>query len=113
MVRETCAVYFPNYDARFAYPGKTGQAALFKKAGVRHPRTLAFGDTAEFYRRCRRVMDDLPDNLPFGFPCVLKFDWGGEGETVHRVDSALHLKEVLARRQRARRPASAVFSCRR
>ncbi|MFZ0132352.1 MAG: hypothetical protein WAK95_07405 [Desulfobacterales bacterium] len=96
MVRETCAVYFPNYDARFAYPGKTGQVALFKKASVPHPRTLAFGDTAEFYRRCRRVPDDLPDNLPFGFPCVFKFDWGGEGETVHRVDSALHLKEVLA-----------------
>lgn len=91
MVRENSAVHFPNYDARFAYPGKTGQFALFKKAGVPHPKTIAFSDTADFYRRYRRI----PDDLPFGFPCVFKFDWGGEGETVHRVGSALLLKEVL------------------
>ncbi|MFZ0613947.1 MAG: hypothetical protein WAM73_17030 [Desulfobacterales bacterium] len=95
MVRENCAVYFPNYDARFAYPGKTGQLALFKKAGVPHPRTLSFRDTKDFYRRCRPMPADLPDTLPFGFPCVFKFDWGGEGETVYAVTSAVHLKEVL------------------
>ncbi len=91
MVRENCALYFPNYDARFAYPGKTGQHLLFKKAGVPHPRTISFSDTRAFRRQCRRI----PDDLPFGFPCVFKFDWGGEGETVFPVDSESRLKEFL------------------
>ena len=92
MVRENCALYFPNYDARFAYPGKTGQLLLFKRAGVPHPRTVSFSDTRAFHRQCRRI----PDDLPFGFPCVFKFDWGGEGETVFPVDSVSRLKEILA-----------------
>jgi ribosomal protein S6--L-glutamate ligase len=91
MVRENCALYFPNYDARFAYPGKTGQLLLFKRAGVPHPRTISFSDTRAFQRQCRRI----PSDLPFGFPCVFKFDWGGEGETVHPVDSESRLKECL------------------
>ncbi|MGD9073356.1 MAG: hypothetical protein PVI69_16475, partial [Desulfobacterales bacterium] len=91
MVRENCALYFPNYDARFAYPGKTGQLVLFKRAGVPHPRTISFSDTRAFHRLCRRI----PDDLPFGFPCVFKFDWGGEGETVFPVDSDSRLKEFL------------------
>ncbi|MEN8752416.1 MAG: hypothetical protein AB1Z18_06550 [Desulfobacterales bacterium] len=91
MVRENCALYFPNYDARFAYPGKTGQLILFKRAGVPHPRTISFSDTRAFNRQCRRI----PDDLPFGFPCVFKFDWGGEGETVFPVDSDSRLKEFL------------------
>ena len=91
MVRENCALYFPNYDARFAYPGKTGQLLLFKRAGVPHPRTVSFSDTRAFQRQCRRI----PDDLPFGFPCVFKFDWGGEGETVFPVDSESRLKEFL------------------
>ena len=91
MVRENCALYFPNYDARFAYPGKAGQHLLFKKAGVPHPRTISFSDTRTFRRQCRRI----PDDLPFGFPCVFKFDWGGEGETVYPVDSESRLKEFL------------------
>ncbi len=91
MVRENCNLYFPNYDARFAYPGKIGQLLLFKKAGVPHPRTIAFSDTGAFHRQCRRI----PDDLPFGFPCVFKFDWGGEGETVYPVDSGARLKEFL------------------
>lgn len=92
MVRENCALYFPNYDARFAYPGKNGQHVLFKKAGVQHPKTISFRDTRAFRRKCRRIADDLP----FGFPCVFKFDWGGEGETVYAVESELRLKEFLS-----------------
>jgi ribosomal protein S6--L-glutamate ligase len=91
MVRENCALYFPNYDARFAYPGKTGQHLLFKRAGVPHPRTISFSDTRAFRRQCQRI----PDDLPFGFPCVFKFDWGGEGETVYPVDSESGLKAFL------------------
>lgn len=91
MVRENCALYFPNYDARFAYPGKTGQLLLFKRAGVPHPRTISFSDTRAFHRQCRRI----PDDLPFGFPCVFKFDWGGEGETVFPVDSDSRLQAFL------------------
>ncbi|MFZ0728074.1 MAG: hypothetical protein WAM61_20005 [Desulfobacterales bacterium] len=91
MVRENCSLYFPNYDARFSHPGKTGQLALFEKAGVTYPGTIAFSDATDFMRRCRRI----PEDLPFGFPCVFKFDWGGEGETVYPVDTASCLQAFL------------------
>lgn len=78
MARDNCRHIFPNYDTRFDFPGKTGQACLFQKTNTPHPPTTVFGDTETYYSRCNR--DDSP--VPFGFPLVFKFDWGGEGESV-------------------------------
>ena len=36
--RQHCPRVFPNYAARFAYPGKAGQVRLFQETGVPHPR---------------------------------------------------------------------------
>ncbi len=91
LVHKNCQLVFPNYDARFAYQGKMGQIALFKRFGVPHPESMVFTDTGVFRRRIKRI----PVDLPFGLPCVFKFDWGGGGDTVYPVDSEERLMALL------------------
>jgi ribosomal protein S6--L-glutamate ligase len=86
--REICPHVFPNYDARFRYPGKTGQIRLFRDTGTAHPPTELFASVADFYRR-HSVATFAP------LPCVFKFDWGGEGETVFAVRSRAELARML------------------
>jgi ribosomal protein S6--L-glutamate ligase len=93
MARRHCPRVFPDYTARFDYPGKTGQIRLFRKTGARHPASEIFHTAAQFKERYRR----LPDGLPFPFPFVIKFDWGGEGHTVFVVQSVQQLETVLKR----------------
>lgn len=90
MARDHCAHVFPNYDARFRYPGKTGQARLFADVEMPHPRTWVFENTAHF-ARAGTVMDAA------GFPLVFKLDWGGEGETVMLLRSRADMARALAR----------------
>ncbi len=74
--------WFPRLEARFNFQGKTKQAYLFEKMGVRRPETLVF-DTP------RQLTDYL--NLhgsPWGYPFVLKGDLGGGGDTVFPVYEA-------------------------
>ena len=80
MARQNSPHVFPDYDARFQYPGKTGQAKLFQALEVPHPRTWVFDDTKHF-QRCREAIAEA------GFPLVFKLDWGGEGDTVFLVRS--------------------------
>ncbi|MDR3567996.1 MAG: hypothetical protein P4L43_08220 [Syntrophobacteraceae bacterium] len=71
--------WFPRLDVQFHSRGKTKQAYLFKKLGVRHPETLVF-DSPE------HLHDFLNANgSPWGYPFVLKGDMGGGGETVFPV----------------------------
>jgi ribosomal protein S6--L-glutamate ligase len=70
---------FPNYDARFAYPGKTGQIRLFRRFEAAHPESLLFSDVQE----CLTAFARRP---AMAFPLVFKFDWGGEGAGVFRFD---------------------------
>lgn len=91
MARRYCPLVFPNYTARFDYPGKTGQIRLFQKSGVRYPASEVFNRLDQFTDRYPRY----PTDVPFEFPFVVKFDWGGEGETVSLVESATQLKAVV------------------
>ena len=93
MARRHCPRVFPNYAARFDYPGKTGQIRLFQKAGVLYPPSTIFDSVTEFENRPWH----LPADLPYRFPFVVKFDWGGEGKTVSLVESIEQLKSVLKR----------------
>jgi len=88
MARENCSRVFPNYDARFRYPGKTGQARLFERLGVACPRTWVFNDCGQFTRQ----RGQLPE---VGFPLVFKLDWGGGGDTVFLLQSEADLRQVL------------------
>jgi ribosomal protein S6--L-glutamate ligase len=90
--RESCPRVFPNYDARFAYPGKTGQVHLFRRLGLTHPTSLVFADHADFENRF-----GTPDDLPITPPVVVKRDWGGEGQGVFPAPDMTALENVLAR----------------
>jgi ribosomal protein S6--L-glutamate ligase len=90
MARRNCAHVFPDYDARFTYPGKTGQAKLFQALNAPHPHTWVFNDTRHFQRDNEAV-------FAAGFPLVLKLDWGGEGDTVFLVRSKADLEQALSR----------------
>jgi len=91
MARANCPNVFPNYDAKFKYPGKAGQIKLFREIVAPHPSTEIYGDLAAFQKNYR----NKPDPLPTRYPLVFKYDWGGEGETVYRIDSGEDLQKVL------------------
>ena len=91
MCRKYCANVFPNYDVRFDYPGKLGQARLFQKEGFAFPRTFAFDQLSSYDDRYGR--NGHP--CPVGFPCVFKFDWGGEGEFVFLLENVQALERTL------------------
>jgi ribosomal protein S6--L-glutamate ligase len=93
MARENCAHVFPNYDARFRYPGKIGQIRIFREINVLHPPTEIFLNTSEFHQR-------YPHDRYPSFPVVFKFDWGGEGDTVFLVQSPPDLEGLLAHARR-------------
>ncbi len=91
MARANCPNVFPNYDARFGYPGKIGQTRLFRNFDVCHPKTKIFQDVASF----QTYFNHKPNFRKWRYPYVLKLDWGGEGETVYFVASDDHLKKIL------------------
>jgi ribosomal protein S6--L-glutamate ligase len=85
MARHHCPRVFPNLDVRFDYPGKNGQIQLFCQLGITHPRTCIYSSLDAFGREA----------VPVDYPSVLKLDWGGQGETVFRVDHSRDLDLVL------------------
>ncbi len=89
MARENGSHVFPNYDARFAYPGKTGQSRLFKAMAAPHPRTWIFEDIGQYKKTGA-------DAVNHGFPLVFKLDWGGGGDTVFLLQSESDLAEALS-----------------
>jgi ribosomal protein S6--L-glutamate ligase len=91
MARANCSNVFPNYDAKFEYPGKIGQIKLFRKINVCHPSTEIYSDIASFQTQ----YDQEPNPLPWQYPFVFKLDWGGEGDTVYLVNSTEYLQKIL------------------
>jgi len=91
MASNYCGHVFPNYDAKFQYPGKIGQIELFRKNKAPHPRTEFFGDIHVYTSR----YGGMRPGGDFNFPFVFKFSWGGEGETVHLVRSADELDGMI------------------
>ena len=100
MARQNCPHVFPDYDARFHYPGKTGQTKLFQALDAPHPRTWVFDDLKQF-QNCGEVVANA------GFPIVFKLDWGGEGDTVFLIrsnnDLALAMSTASAYEQSGQR----------
>ncbi len=102
MCRRHCAQVFPNYDVRFDFPGKLGQARLFQKMGVPFPPTLVFEETAAFRAACGEAS-------PLRYPCVFKSNWGGEGEAVFLIESEQALAERLERAKTSERSGQKGF----
>ena len=91
MARQNCPHVFPNYDARFKYPGKINQIKLFRKMRVAHPVSEIFSNLALFQQHYHGGLA----KQSFNFPVVFKLDWGGEGETVYLINSADNLQKKL------------------
>ena len=91
LVRKNCRNFFPNYDMRFDFPGKTGQIQLFRKMGVKHPATKSFSDLKDLKSRYDHPLKEKPMDFPF----VFKFDWGGEGENVHLIRTAAEFSSMI------------------
>jgi ribosomal protein S6--L-glutamate ligase len=91
MATTNCRHVFPNYKARFDFPGKIGQIKLFRETNMAHPPAELYASVAEY----KQHYGDAPGDISCGLPCVFKFDWGGEGETVYLINSVDDLKEIL------------------
>jgi ribosomal protein S6--L-glutamate ligase len=91
MASKNCQHVFPNYAVRFRYPGKIGQIQLFRATHTPHPQTEIYPSVASFRRRYGKI----PPTLSFQLPCVFKFDWGGEGDTVYLIQTSASLQQVL------------------
>lgn len=92
MARSHTSLIFPNYDCRFRYPGKLGQAKLFAETGSPHPLTFPYAAVTG-PEGSSLTPADLPDALTY--PLVLKFNWGGEGDTAFKVDTPSALSLLL------------------
>ncbi len=91
LVRNHCDNFFPNYDAYFDYPGKVGQAALFKKYGVTFPKTTTFANLKAYHKN---KTDEWVQ-----YPFVFKLSLGGEGNNVFLVKSEKDLLKALEHAQ--------------
>lgn len=93
MAKDNAPQVFPDYEARFAFPGKSGQARLFEARGARIPKTLGFASVSEVPADTGRLLS----SRGLAFPLMFKFDWGGESDTTHMVRSAAGLALMLQR----------------
>ncbi|MBW2011220.1 MAG: hypothetical protein JRI32_06125, partial [Deltaproteobacteria bacterium] len=91
MARNNCPNVFPNYDAKFKYPGKIGQSQLFSQINVPVPETEIFHNTDAFYTSYGKA----PGKQHFKFPLVFKFDWGDQGTNVFLIHSLSELEGLL------------------
>ncbi|MBL7211322.1 MAG: hypothetical protein ISS61_02950 [Desulfobacteraceae bacterium] len=82
---------FPNYEMRFKYPGKIGQALLCRDYGCMHPQTLIWNTVKEF-------TDAHPDPglFPHELPFFIKKDKGHEAEGVYLVEESASLSKALS-----------------
>ncbi len=87
MARRNCPRVFPNLDVRFDFPGKCGQIRMFQQYGADHPHTLVFESTERYHRAHPEIE----------MPAVVKFDWGGQGDTVFKVTDGNELAEVIGK----------------
>lgn len=91
LARDNAPACFPNFEARFSYPGKTGQIRLFRKLAAPHPATRLYASLKAFeYGREAAAIE-----CEIGFPLVFKLDFGGEGDTVDLIENPAHLKAHL------------------
>ncbi len=101
--RASAALLFPNYDARFEYPGKIDQIRLFRNLGLPYPKTWTWPSVAAFTAHREKE----PGAFSRGRPFLIKTDRDHEAEGVYLVADQGGLESVLAhlRRQEAACPS--------
>jgi ribosomal protein S6--L-glutamate ligase len=84
------AQIFPNYAARFEYPGKIGQSLLFKKYECPHPETLQWTSVKAFKEAYEGEGNSL-HRMPF----LLKENETHEAEGIHTITDRRALEASL------------------
>jgi len=90
--KESPALLFPNYDARFLYPGKLGQSLLFEIIGLPHPKTMRWNSVRDYELSFSGKKGGYPHKLPF----FVKADRSHEAEGVFLVSDERSLESALA-----------------
>jgi ribosomal protein S6--L-glutamate ligase len=94
--RESAAFLFPNYDARFEYPGKIDQIRLFRNLGCPHPKTWTWPSVAAFEAQREKE----PGAFSSAWPFFVKTDRDHEADGVYLVTDERSLESVLAHLRR-------------
>ncbi len=102
--KSSSAQIFPNYDARFEFPGKSGQSLLFKKYKCPHPETRRWASVRAF-EEALEGEGDLPHRMPF----LIKGDQAHEAEGIYTITDRSVLKRALGDLLRLERLESAGF----
>ena len=101
MCAESKASLFPDYRARFDYPGKVGQSVLFQKEGLLQPETFQWKSIDHFIRA-------IDKSLPHNYPFILKEDRRHEAEGIHLIrnvgDIKIAISKMLKKDQRGEAP---------
>ena len=97
MCAESGAAIFPDYHARFNYPGKVGQSILFNREGLPQPETLRWNSIDHF----RAAVDNA---LPHKYPFLLKEDRTHEAGGIHLIreqdDIEISLMKIMKRKKK-------------
>ncbi|MBW1997985.1 MAG: hypothetical protein JRJ29_08495 [Deltaproteobacteria bacterium] len=99
--KSSSALLFPNYDARFDYPGKIGQAALFDKLKCPHPKSLIWYGVDSF-----RDAWDKSNEFPHRTPFLLKTNEGHEAAGLFLIRSQEDLDSALGKLESMERTGS-------
>lgn len=89
--KQYCSHVFPNYDWRYGFEGKCGNARLFSRFGASQPASRCYETVAQFGSRVL-ALDNNGHSL---WPAVLKPDRGGGGYLVRLVRGPDDLDRVL------------------
>ncbi|MFP3870657.1 MAG: RimK family alpha-L-glutamate ligase [Syntrophobacteria bacterium] len=89
--KQYCPNVFPNYDWRYGFEGKCGNARLFGRFGAPHPSSRCFRTLAQF--RARVGLMDL--GQLFAGPVVIKPDRAGGGYLVRLIKGRDDLTRVF------------------
>jgi len=93
--KRSSAQLFPNYDARFEYPGKIGQSLLFKKLRMPHPETMQWPSVKKF-TESYQAAEDFPHPIPF----LIKSNETHEAEGIYPITDRFSLESSLEDLQR-------------
>ena len=92
-IKSHCPNVFPNYDTRFKWTGKVGDALLAWSLGIPHPRTAVFPKVVSLVGD-HEEMGKGPFPIPT-MPFVIKSNSGGEGSGTWLIRSKQDLEQVL------------------
>lgn len=102
--KSSSAQIFPNYDARFEFPGKMGQSLLFQKHKCLHPETRRWASVRAF-EEALEGEGDFPHPTPF----LIKRDQAHEAEGIYTITDSSVLKRAMEDLGRLERSESAGF----